>query len=244
MATRRYGLTSNHEILTHFKDSPTVRYSSDRKVGILLAALGFEGNEKPQAGSPPKAESTAPADLRCISSLFQESINSSMLRNSSAEIVVGSVLLHGTLSFDQAMIDLMRQGCDRILLAPLYPQYSNATTGRICSAAFRALARLQRQPTIRVLAPYYAEDAYIDTLAKSVIKAGFHRNASSQALVLCFPGRPIETISDGDPYFEQCHHTINVHCVHLGLNHGLFGFSCGTANPLFVTDERCRSSTL
>jgi ferrochelatase len=59
-------------------------------------------------------------------------------------------------------------GCDRILIAPLYPQYAAATTATANDDAFRALAAMRWQPAIRTLPPYHDDPAYIDALAASL----------------------------------------------------------------------------
>ena len=70
-----------------------------------------------------------------------------------------------------------REGCDRILAVPLYPQYSAATSATVCDEVFRVLARLRAQPTLRVTPPYYDDEAYIEALAH------LDRDASGDAAV-------------------------------------------------------------
>ena len=57
------------------------------------------------------------------------------------------------------------QGCERILVMPLYPQYSAATSATVCDEVFRVLTNLRRQPTLRIAPPYYDDPVYIDALA-------------------------------------------------------------------------------
>ena len=75
--------------------------------------------------------------------------------------------------------DLQAQGCDSILLVPLYPQYAAATTATACDQAFRALMQLRWQPAVRVAPPYYDEPAYIDALGAIPAPGTWHGSTSS-----------------------------------------------------------------
>ena len=74
---------------------------------------------------------------------------------------------------------LQAQGCDRILLVPLYPQYAAATTATACDQAFRALMRMRWQPAVRVAPPYHDDPVYIDALARLDARAPRRRSTSS-----------------------------------------------------------------
>ena len=81
------------------------------------------------------------------------------------EIVVDWAMRYGKPSIAERLNALHRQGCDRILLVPLYPQYCAATSATVCDKAFDALKAMRWQPALRVAAPYYDAPAYIDALA-------------------------------------------------------------------------------
>src|SRR5205814_6441839 len=78
-----------------------------------------------------------------------------------ASLVIDWAMRYGNPSIASRLADLIKGGCDRIVLMPLYPQYSATTTATVADEAFRVLMRLRRQPAIRVAAPYYADEAYI-----------------------------------------------------------------------------------
>ena len=63
---------------------------------------------------------------------------------------------------------MVKAGCDRILLMPLYPQYAAATTATVCDEVFRFVMGLRDQPALRVLPPYYDDPVYIEALASSI----------------------------------------------------------------------------
>ena len=99
---------------------------------------------------------------------------------------------------------LQRAGCDRILLAPLYPQYCAATTATVCDKAFDALKAMRWQPSLRVAPPYYDDPTYIGALAHSV-RGGLAGLAFEPEVVLAsFHGIPQAYFDKGDPYYCHC----------------------------------------
>ncbi|WP_294193005.1 ferrochelatase [uncultured Sphingomonas sp.] len=104
----------------------------------------------------------------------------------------------------QAMKDA---GCERILLAPLYPQYCAATTATANDKAFWHLATMRWQPAIRTLPPYYDDPAYIDALAQSVRAGLATLDFTPDAVMASFHGMPQRTLELGDPYHCHCQKT-------------------------------------
>jgi len=84
------------------------------------------------------------------------------------EVIVGHAMRYGRPAIPEQIDALMTQGCRRILIAPLYPQYCAATTASALDAAFAHLAGLRHQPAIRTLPPYYDDPIYIAALKKSL----------------------------------------------------------------------------
>jgi ferrochelatase len=99
---------------------------------------------------------------------------------------------------------MMRAGYDRILLAPLYPQYCAATTATANDAAFAALAAMRHQPAIRTLPPYHDDPAYIEALRVSTERQLAGLDFAPDLLVASFHGMPERTRTLGDPYRDQC----------------------------------------
>jgi ferrochelatase len=102
---------------------------------------------------------------------------------------------------------LKAQGCDRILLVPLYPQYAAATTATACDDVFRALMDLRWQPTIRVAPPYYEDAAYIEAIAASIREHLATVGFEPEAMVASFHGMPQKYLERGDPYHCHCQKT-------------------------------------
>src|SRR5579859_7310225 len=83
-------------------------------------------------------------------------------------VEVDWAMRYGNPSIRSGIGALMARGCERLLVVPLYPQYSAATSATVCDEAFRVLASLRAQPTLRVTPPYYDTPDYIEALASSV----------------------------------------------------------------------------
>src|SRR5438046_2628459 len=83
-------------------------------------------------------------------------------------VVIDWAMRYGNPSIRSRIDALTAQGCDRLLVVPLYPQYSAATSATVCDEVFRALACMRAQPTLRVSPPYYDDPDYIEALAVSI----------------------------------------------------------------------------
>jgi ferrochelatase len=102
---------------------------------------------------------------------------------------------------------LMAQGCDRILIVPLYPQYAAATTATACDQAFRALMQMRWQPAVRVAPPWHDDAAYIDALAASMRRHLSALDFQPERIIATFHGMPEKYLHQGDPYYCQCQKT-------------------------------------
>src|SRR6202171_74967 len=83
-------------------------------------------------------------------------------------VVVDWAMRYGNPSIAARIEALTAQGCDRLLVVPLYPQYSAATSATVCDEVFRVLAGMRTQPILRVKPPYYEDPHYIEALAASL----------------------------------------------------------------------------
>jgi protoporphyrin/coproporphyrin ferrochelatase len=98
-------------------------------------------------------------------------------------------------------------GCERILLAPLYPQYSAATTASALDALGAQLAAMRWQPALRTLPPYYDDPAHIAALRADLARQLSVLAFRPEVLLLSFHGMPERTLRLGDPYHCQCQKT-------------------------------------
>lgn len=123
------------------------------------------------------------------------------------DVVVDYAMRYGRPAIADRLSALKDQGCERILLAPLYPQYCAATTATANDAAFAALAAMRWQPTVRTLPPYYEDPAYIEALAASVRASLAALDFEPDAVMASFHGMPQRTLELGDPYHCHCQKT-------------------------------------
>ena len=119
-------------------------------------------------------------------------------------VIVDWAMRYGRPSIGERIRELVREGCTRILVAPLYPQYSAATTATANDTAFRALVRMRRQPAIRTLPDYHDDPGYIDALANSVARALAALRFEPEVVLASYHGLPQAYVDKGDPYYEQC----------------------------------------
>jgi protoporphyrin/coproporphyrin ferrochelatase len=131
-------------------------------------------------------------------------------------VMVEHAMRYGRPAIGDRLRALKDAGCERILLAPLYPQYCAATTATANDAAFAALARMRWQPAIRTLPPYYDDPAYIAALKSNVERALAALPFEPQAIVASFHGMPARTLALGDPYHCHCRKTARLLAEALG----------------------------
>jgi ferrochelatase len=125
---------------------------------------------------------------------------------------------YGSPSIASRIESLMAQGCDRLLVVPLYPQYSAATSATVCDEVFRVLGRMRAQPTLRVTPPYYDDPDYIEALAVSINTHLASLPFQPERIVASFHGMPQKYIDKGDPYARQCIATTESLRRRLGLD--------------------------
>jgi len=131
-------------------------------------------------------------------------------------VIVDYAMRYGRPSISERIAAMKAAGCERILLAPLYPQYSGATTATANDAAFAVLAKMRWQPAIRTLPPYYDDPRYIAALAVSVQDALADLDFVPDAIVASFHGMPLRTLELGDPYHCHCRKTARLLSEALG----------------------------
>ncbi len=122
-------------------------------------------------------------------------------------IHVRHAMRYGRPGIDFCLKKMKEAGCERILIAPLYPQYSAATTATVVDAAAASLGTMRWQPALRTLPPYHDDPAYIDALATSIRDGLAALDFEPQALIASFHGMPRRTLELGDPYHCQCQKT-------------------------------------
>ncbi|WP_199555021.1 ferrochelatase [Sandaracinobacteroides hominis] len=123
------------------------------------------------------------------------------------EVIVDHAMRYGSPAIGERLAALRAQGCDRICVAPLYPQYSGATTGSVLDEVFDVLRGERWMPALRTMPPYHDHPAHI-----AALKTGLERGLAKldfvpDRILLSFHGMPKRTLELGDPYHCQCQKT-------------------------------------
>lgn len=122
-------------------------------------------------------------------------------------VIVDYAMRYGNPVIADRLAALKDAGCERILIAPLYPQYCAATTATANDKAFAALAGMRWQPAIRTLPPYHDDPAYIAALKESIESQLAGLDFVPERIVASFHGMPKRTLELGDPYHCHCQKT-------------------------------------
>jgi ferrochelatase len=135
------------------------------------------------------------------------------------QVVVDYAMRYGQPSIPATLSRLKAEGCTRILLIPLYPQYSSSTTATVFDAAFAWTGSLRNQPEIRTIRSFADDPGYIEALANNVREHWMTNGHPSMSyrLVMSFHGLPRFSLDKGDPYFCECQKTGRLLVEALGL---------------------------
>jgi ferrochelatase len=133
-------------------------------------------------------------------------------------VVVDWAMRYGNPSIASRIDALTAQGCNRLLVVPLYPQYSAATSATVCDEVFRVLGQMRAQPTLRVTPPYYDDPDYIEALAVSINAHLASLPFQPEIIVASFHGMPQKYVDNGDPYQTHCTATTESLRKRMGLD--------------------------
>ena len=133
-------------------------------------------------------------------------------------VIVDWAMRYANPSIASRLEALIKRGCDRILIMPLYPQYAAATTATVCDEVYRYVMKLRRQPALRILPAYYEDPYYIEVLASS-LKAELKALPFEPDVILAsYHGMPRQYVDKGDPYERQCVRTTELLRAKLGFD--------------------------
>jgi ferrochelatase len=179
--------------------------------GIILPFRAQKSAEKyasiwTHAGSPLKVETMRQAEIlgRC-------------LEEGSKEIKVVYAMRYGSPSVPKVLSELKKEGVERILIFPAYPQYSGTTTASVMDAVTMYYQKERVIPELRFIRDYHDDEGYIHALAQSVL-THWEAKGRSDILMMSFHGVPERTIKLGDVYEAHCRRTAELLARKLGLS--------------------------
>jgi protoporphyrin/coproporphyrin ferrochelatase len=184
---------------------------------ILTTRPGRKGKDYASIWNNELDESPLKTITRSQAEKLRASIDQGLLGSGPVDVVVEWGMRYGNPSLEQAIARLTEQGCERLLLVPLYPQYSAATSATACDKVFHILSKMRRQPTLRVAEPYFDQPDYIDEIARSIERQLAAPGPGPEVILASFHGMPAATAAKGDPYYDQCQATVEALRRRLGL---------------------------
>jgi protoporphyrin/coproporphyrin ferrochelatase len=148
----------------------------------------------------------AGSPLRTFSEALARALQAELAQRRPGPIKVALAMRYGEPSVRRQIEQLQREGVHRLLVLPLYPQYSATSTGSVLDAVADTLKRLRWPPELRLVNDYHDDPAHIEALAQS-IERWWAAHGRGERLLLSFHGIPERYLRAGDPYFCQCHAT-------------------------------------
>ncbi|WP_018699708.1 ferrochelatase [Amorphus coralli] len=141
---------------------------------------------------------------------------SGLMEGKDPRLVVDWAMRYGKPSIVERMQALKEQGCEKILVVPLYPQYAASTTATVNDKAFEALAGMRWQPALRTAAPWHDDPVYIEALAASLTRHLEGLDFEPEVILTSYHGLPESYLRKGDPYHCHCHKTTRLLRERLG----------------------------
>jgi ferrochelatase len=135
-------------------------------------------------------------------------------------VIVDWAMRYGNPAMAARLEALQAQGCDRVVLVPMYPQYSLATTGTVLAEAFAWMGRQRWMPAVRTVAPWYDHPEHIRALAATLRDGLAALDFEPELVVASFHGMPRATLDKGDPYHCQCRKTARLLGEAMGWEEG------------------------
>jgi protoporphyrin/coproporphyrin ferrochelatase len=133
-------------------------------------------------------------------------------------VIVDWAMRYANPSIASRLEALIKRGCERILVMPLYPQYAAATTATVCDEVYRYVMKLRRQPALRILPEYYEDPYYIEVLASSLQAQLKSLPFEPDVILASYHGMPKQYVLKGDPYESQCIRTTQLLRQQLGFD--------------------------
>ena len=126
---------------------------------------------------------------------------------SNENVVVNFAMRYGNPSIKSKIKELHEEGCENLVILPLYPQYAAATTATVCDEVYRTLMNMRWQPSLQRIPHYESHPLYIEALVNSINKKISEINWKPDLILASYHGIPKKYFDKGDPYHCYCHKT-------------------------------------
>lgn len=186
------------------------QFLSDRRVVEMPAFIwqpilrGIILNTRPKRSAANYAKIWDKAENESPLKLITRRQAEALARMMGPDVLVDHAMRYGNPSIESRLTAMKDAGCDRILVAPLYPQYSTATTGTVLAEVNRVTDAMRWMPAIRTLPAYHDRPAFIGALVQSVRAQVAALSFVPERILMSFHGMPRRTLDLGDPYYCHC----------------------------------------
>ena len=149
-----------------------------------------------------KNENKSP--LRFFTEMQTEKLNKKI---GDEKIIVDFAMRYGNPSIKSKIESMHKNGCEKIIIFPLYPQYASPTTATVCDEVFRVLMKMRWQPAIQIIPHYESEPLYVKAIVNSIQKKLKEINWDPDIIIASYHGIPKKYFEKGDPYHCYCQKT-------------------------------------
>jgi ferrochelatase len=174
------------------------------KLILNLFILTFRPSKTAQAYKKIWLKDTNESPLRYFTRNQAEKLKQ---RVGNKNTIIDFAMRYGEPSIKSKLHMLKDEGCENIIILPLYPQYAAATTATVCDEVYRTLMGMRRQPSLQIIPHYESEPLYINSLVKSIERKIKNINWKPDLIIASYHGIPKKYFDKGDPYHCYCHKT-------------------------------------
>ena len=172
---------------------------------LNLIILNFRPHKTARAYKKVWMKDTNESPLRFYTRSQAEKLSTKLKTYSN--IIVDYAMRYGNPSIKSKLDYLHKEGCEKLIILPLYPQYAAATTATVCDEVYRVLMKMRWQPSLQIIPHYESEPLYIDALVNSINNHLKKIDWIPDVILSSFHGIPKKYFDKGDPYQCYCHKT-------------------------------------
>ena len=172
---------------------------------LNLIILNFRPHKTARAYKKIWMKDTNESPLRFYTRSQAEKLSTKLKTYSN--IIVDYAMRYGNPSIKSKLDYLHKEGCEKLIILPLYPQYAAATTATVCDEVYRVLMKMRWQPSLQIIPHYESEPLYIDALVNSINNHLKKIDWIPDVILSSFHGIPKKYFDKGDPYQCYCHKT-------------------------------------
>ena len=184
---------------------------------LILHGIILNTRPKAKAEDYQKIWTDEGSPLLVIGQQQRDALHDALEKKCSGPVKVELAMRYGQPSIKTGLENLKAQGARRVIIFPLYPQYSASTTASTFDAVAKELMQQRWMPEIRMINNYGANESYINACVTQ-IQNDWKEQKQSQKLIFSFHGLPKRNLMQGDPYHCECHETARLIAEKLNLN--------------------------